>query len=290
MVEVKSPELGSSLLIVDDDEEIVEMLTAYFNGQGYSTQAVYLGEDALQSCRINHPDLIILDIRLPDIDGFEVARRLRANQRTQDIPILFLTDRRSRASRLQGLELGADDYITKPFDIQELRLRVRNSLRRTSEGPLTNPVTGLPEGVLVEERLRECLRGQDWSILTVSIEHMTEFSESYGFVASDDVQRAVSLMIHNAIRGLGSPNDFFGQLGPTDFILIIHPKDLPPIEDRIRGRLGQSLDYFYPLKDRDTAVSFGNRLSLRINRLSPGDGPFSDLDTLKTRLIHQMAG
>jgi len=289
VVDRKSPELGSSLLIVDDDEDIAEMLTAYFNGQGYSTNVVYLGEEALRSCRMNRPDLIILDIRLPDIDGFEVARQLRANQRTQDIPIIFLTDRRERTSRLQGLELGADDYITKPFDVQELRLRVRNSLRRTCEGPLTNPVTGLPESVLVEERLRECLHNQEWKMLTVSIEHMTEFSESYGFVASDDVQRAVSLMIHNAIRGLGSPNDFFGQLGPTDFILIIHPKYMPAIEERIRSRLKQSLDYFYPLKDRDAAVSLENRLSLRIKRLGPSDGPFSDLAALKARLMRLLA-
>jgi len=290
VVELKSTEPGPSLLIVDDDEDIAEMLTAYFNGQGYSIQVAYLGEDALKACRTNHPDLIILDIRLPDIDGFEVARQLRANQRTQDIPIIFLTDQRERASRLQGLELGADDYITKPYDIQELRLRVRNSLRRTSEGPLTNPVTGLPEGVLVEERLRECLRNQDWRMLIVSIEHMDEFSESYGFVASDDVQRAVSLMIHNAIRGLGSPNDFFGQLGPTDFVLLVHPKDLPAIEERIRGRLEQSLDYFYPLKDRDTTVSNQNRLSLRIKRLSPSDGPFKDLASIQAKLMRLLGG
>ncbi len=101
------------------------------------------------------PDLTILDIRLPDIDGYEVARRLRSNRRTEDIPIIFLTEKRNRVDRLQGLEIGADDYITKPFDIQELRLRVRNALRRSSHGALNNPVTNLPEGGLVDERLRE---------------------------------------------------------------------------------------------------------------------------------------
>ena len=86
---------------------------------------------------------MILDIRLPDIDGFEVARRLRGNRKTREIPIIFLTEKRERGDRLKGLELQADDYITKPFDIQELRLRVRNALQRSRQGSLTNPVTGL---------------------------------------------------------------------------------------------------------------------------------------------------
>ena len=156
-----------NLLIVEDDVDVAEMLTAYFRAQGYEVQAVNWGEDAMQTCRSTHPDLVILDIRLPDIDGFEVARRLRSNQRTLDIPIIFLTEMRERSDRMQGLELGADDYITKPFDIQELRLRVRNSLRWSSESPLTNPVTGLPEGQLVDERLRECLQSQEWAALVV---------------------------------------------------------------------------------------------------------------------------
>ncbi len=100
---------------------------------------------------------MILDIRLPDIDGFEVARRLRANRKTREIPIIFLTEKRERNDRLKGLELQADDYITKPFDIQELRLRVRNALQRSRQGPLTNPVTGLPEGSLVDEALEQGL-------------------------------------------------------------------------------------------------------------------------------------
>jgi len=121
---------------------------------------------------------------LPDIDGYEVARRLRKDRRTKDVPIIFLTDRRSRSDRLQGLELGADDYVTKPFDVQELRLRVRNALRRSVQGTLTNPVTNLPEGVLVDERLGECLDSTEWGILLIGLENLDGFREAYGFVAS----------------------------------------------------------------------------------------------------------
>ena len=277
-----------NLLIVEDDVDVAEMLTAYFRGQNYEVYAVNWGEDALKTCRTVRPDLIILDIRLPDIDGFEVARRLRTNQRTQDIPIIFLTNRRDRADRLQGLQLGADDYITKPFDIQELRLRVRNSLQRTTTGPLTNPVTGLPEGNLVDERLRECLGGSDWGLLAVAIQNLNRFSEAYGFVAADDVLRAVSLMIHNAMRSAGGTNDFIGHLSMTDFVLVTHSKDLTPLEERIRSRLEQSLDYFYPLKDRGKAEALEGRLSIQLGCLTASDGPFKNLPELKTRLKRQI--
>jgi PleD family two-component response regulator len=283
------PEQKATLLVVEDDLDVAEMLTAYFRTQGYEVIAVNWGEDAVQTCRTAHPDLVILDIRLPDIDGFEVARRLRSNQRTLEIPIIFLTEKRERSDRMQGLELGADDYITKPFDIQELRLRVRNSLRRTDQSSLTNPVTGLAEGVLVDERLRECLAFDDWAALLVTIANLSEFRESYGFVASDDVTRAVSLMIHNAIRGVGGPNDFIGQVGPTEFLLVTQPATLPALLERIRSRLDQSLDYFYPLKDRGRVPASGNRLAIKIGHISAADGPFRSVEDLKAKLNRRLS-
>ena len=149
-------EVKSKILVVEDDLDVAEMLNAYFRVQGYEVYTVNWGEDGVRSCQTVHPDLVILDIRLPDIDGYEVAKRLRSDRRTQDIPIIFLTEKRERADRLQGLELGADDYITKPFDVQELRLRVRNALQRVSQGSLNNPVSGLPDGALVDEHLDKC--------------------------------------------------------------------------------------------------------------------------------------
>lgn len=277
----------STILVVEDDVDVADMLNAYFRVQGYEAVTVYWGEEAVRVSTSNQPDLVILDIRLPDIDGYEVARRLRDNRRTADIPIIFLTEKRDRADRLQGLQLGADDYITKPFDIQELRLRVRNALRRSTISTLTNPVTGLAEGVLVDERLSECLDERDWALLLISLENLDNFRESYGFVASDDVQRAVSLMIHNALRGVGGPNDFLGHLGPSEFILVTSPGNISALIERIRTRLDQSLDYFYPLKDRDQEGRINKRLSVWMSQLSAQDGPFSDLDQIKAELMNR---
>ena len=220
-------ESKSKILIVEDDLDIAEMLNAYFRVQGYEVFTVNWGEDGVRAAQTVLPDLMILDIRLPDIDGYEVARRVRSDRRTNEIPIIFLTEKRERIDRLQGFEVGADDYITKPFDVQELRLRVRNALKRVSQESLTNPVSGLPEGALVEERLSDVIHKSGWGLLHICINHLDAFRESYGFVASDDVLRAISLMIQNTLKEGGTAEDFLGHISPTDFVVVVPPSNLP---------------------------------------------------------------
>jgi DNA-binding response OmpR family regulator len=281
-------EAKPKILIVEDDLDVADMLNAYFRVQGYEVFTVNWGEDGVRAATTTRPELIILDIRLPDIDGYEVARRLRSDRKTQTIPIIFLTEKRDRADRLHGLELGADDYITKPFDVQELRLRVRNALRRASQDTLTNPVTGLPEGDVVDERLRDCLKKEGWALLLIALEHLDVFREHYGFVASDDVLRAVSMMIQNAIKDMGGSEDMVGHLAAAQFVLILDAANLASIEERIRTRLEQSLDYFYPIKDRDQAMSQKNRLSVRSARFLASEKRMVALEDLKAELVQRL--
>ncbi len=273
------------ILIIEDDLDVAEMLNAYFRVQGYEVFTVNWGEDGVRSCQTVHPDLVILDIRLPDIDGYEVARRLRSDRRTSDVPIIFLTEKRDRSDRLQGLELGADDYITKPFDVQELRLRVRNALKRVSQGSLTNPVTGLPEGALVDEKLTELFDKDGIAILFVAIENMDLFREAYGFVASDDVLRAISLMIVNTMREVSRPEDFLGHLSGTDFILVIPSSNLAALAEKLRSRLEQSMEYFYPIKDRELVAKRNDRLNARLAELTMSRGQFSEVDQVRAELL-----
>lgn len=279
-------EAKHKILIVEDDPDVAEMLNAYFRVQGYEVFTVNWGEDGVRAGQTNAPDIIILDIRLPDIDGFEVARRLRADRRTSEIPIIFLTEKRERGDRLQGFEVGADDYITKPFDVQELRLRVRNALKRVSQGSLTNPVSGLPEGPLVDERLSDVIHKSGWALLHISIIHLDSFREAYGFVASDDVLRAISLMIHNTIKEAGTADDFLGHISPTDFVVVMPPGAMSVFQDRIRSRLEQSLDYFYPIKDREQASKRPDRLSIRVTDVPSVFGRYSSVDQLKKDLLN----
>jgi PleD family two-component response regulator len=280
---VADPE--AKILIVEDDPDVADMVQTYLQAQGYKVMAVNWGEEAIPASLTGHPDLVILDIRLPDIDGYQVAERLRSDRRTQEIPIIFLTEKQGRADRLHGLELGADDYITKPFDVQELRLRVRNALRRTVGGSVINPVTDLPEEVLSDERLRECLESNGWAAILISLQYLEDFRENYGFVASDDVLRAVGLMIRNAVREVGGLNDYVGHLGPTHFLLVTRSEGASVLKKRIRERLGSSMDYFYPLKDRDQEGTRSKRMNIRLNQVDASQGPFVDLEDLKSALL-----
>jgi DNA-binding response OmpR family regulator len=273
------------ILIIEDDLDVAEMLNAYFRVQGYEVFTVNWGEDGVRSCQTVHPDLVILDIRLPDIDGYEVARRLRSDRRTAEVPIIFLTEKRDRSDRLQGLELGADDYITKPFDVQELRLRVRNALKRVSQGSLTNPVTGLPEGALVDEKISEVLGKDGVAVLFVSIDNMVSFREAYGFVASDDVLRAISLMIVNTMREISRPEDFLGHISGTDFILVLPPSNLTALSEKLRIRLEQSVEYFYPIKDREQMTKSRNRLGVKLSEIALLKGNFTEANQVKTELV-----
>lgn len=278
-------EIQPKILVIEDDLDVAEMLNAYFRIQGYDVYTVNWGEDGVRSCQTVHPDIVILDIRLPDIDGYEVAHRLRGDRRIADIPIIFLTEKRDRDDRLQGLELGADDYITKPFDVQELSLRVRNSLKRVNQGSLTNPVTGLPEGPLVDEKLAEVLDQDGAVILLVSIGNMDFFREAYGFVASDDVLRATSLMIINTMKESGGSDDFLGHLSGNDFVLIGLTSNLAVFIETLHTRLDQSMQYFYPINDRDQAVKNAPRIGVKISELLVKRGVFAGVEKVKEELF-----
>lgn len=276
-----------NILIVEDDLDLSEMLNSYFRVQNYEVFTAAWGEEALTISQEHDVDLVVLDIRLPDIDGFEVCRRLRNQRRTQDTPIIFLTEKRDRVDKLQGLELGVVDYVTKPFDIQELRLRVRNAINRANQPALLNPVTDLPEGAIVLEKLEALVNNNaPWAVLQVSISSLNRFREMYGFVAADDVLRAVTLMVRNAVREYGGSDDYVGHTGPEDFVIITDADNVVRIRERIQSRIKQSREYFYPLKDRDKArqAMEENHLLLSSSVVYYNQGPFTDVAQIRSAL------
>ncbi len=273
------------LLIVEDDLDLAEMLSSYFRALGYDTFTASWGKDALEVSSQETLHLIMLDIRLPDIDGYEVCRQLRSQRRTMDVPIIFLTEKRDRVDKLQGLELGVVDYITKPFDIQELRLRVRNAIARASRPNLSNPVTELPENDLALERLNGLLLSDTpWAALLLSLAGIVKFREAYGFVAADDVLRAVTLMIRGAVREHGSEDDFIGHLNTEDFLIVTTPEKVNAIRERVENRVRLSREYFYRDRDQAQAIDESSELRLRSGIVQHTDGPFADADALKAAL------
>lgn len=264
--------MSQYILIVEDEPNTAEMLASYFQIQGYDVHVCGWGKEALEFVQHTLPDLVILDIRLPDIDGYEVCRRLRSHRRTAKVPILFLTEKRERIDRLAGLELGAVDYVTKPFDIQELRLRVRNVLRRAQMQSVMHPITELPFASLVEDRLNQLLNERGWVMTALALDGLEAFADAYGFVARDDVLRAVALMIRHAAEEEGGRETFVGQLDATTFFAITGPEAAGRLREHLTTRLQEALALFYPREDweamqKKTSIP---RLSIRIGALPAG--------------------
>jgi PleD family two-component response regulator len=275
------------LLIVEDDADIANMLRIYFTGQDFEVDLAPRGSVALDKTRSNLPNLIVLDIMLPDIDGFEVCRILRTNTRTSHVPIIFLTQKDERSDKLQGLELGADDYITKPFDIEELKLRVQRAIARAEQQSLTDPRSGLPSGRLIEEQLRRIIRQEGWSLMDVRIQHYEPFKEVYGFVAADDVLRFSAMLMGEVVDEFGTKNDFIGHAGGDNFIIVTSEDAARSISQRLQERFSQEVLSHYSFLDREqgyiVAVGTDGQLQqtplmyLAIGAVSPSEHEFADI-------------
>jgi PleD family two-component response regulator len=240
----------SRLLVVEDDNDISNMLKIYFNSLGYDVDVAPRGSEALDKTHTVLPHLIVLDIMLPDIDGYEVCRRLRQSTRTSHIPVIFLTQKDERSDKLQGLELGADDYITKPFDIEELKLRVQGAIRRSEREALTDPRSGLPAGRLIEEQLRSTIRKSGWAYMDTRINYFDQFKDVYGFVAADDVLRFAAMLMSEVVDELGSPSDFIGHAGGDNFVIISGEDAAEKIRARLKSRFAEEVQTHYNFMDR----------------------------------------
>jgi DNA-binding response OmpR family regulator len=164
--------MASTVLVVEDERKIREMLRGYLEREGYAVVSTDSGAEAITLARKTEPDLVLLDLRLPDVAGEEVAREIRASSMT---PIIMLTAKTAEDDRVHGLELGADDYVTKPFSPRELMLRVRSVLRRSHAAPPVDGPSRYGGGELVidEPRHEVAVRGltveltpTEWGLLT----------------------------------------------------------------------------------------------------------------------------
>lgn len=276
------------ILVVEDDIDISKMLRIYFDSQGYEVLVANRGNDALEICRRKLPNVVVLDIQLPDIDGYEVCRELRSNTRTSYVPIIFLTQKDERSDKIAGLELGADDYITKPFDIEELKLRVEGAIRRSKREALTHPVTNLPAGKLIEEQLKRIKDSSNpWRMLYFGIRNSNEFREVVGPIHVNEVLIFLADMMREAIETYGTMNDFIGQASDNDFIIITTPDAAPSICQTVTERFDAESKVFYPFRireagkisyeDVDGGIREADFMKLVVGVVSSDDGPYADI-------------
>jgi DNA-binding response OmpR family regulator len=280
------------ILVVEDAPDISSLLKIYFTSQGYEVMTAMRGQVALDICRKTPPNLALLDVNLPDMEGYDIGRALRQSARTRHIPIIFLTARGEKQDRIRGLgEVQAEYYIVKPFDIEEVHTIVKGALDRARQKNLAHPVTNLPTAELINEQYRMLVASSGWALAQAHINGFEMFTQAYGAVVGEDVLKFTALMLNEVINELGSPNDFIGQMvvGP-DFVVTSAPESLRAISARLCERFDAEIGLQYNYKDRRNGYIIVNDdqggarqvplMSLSIGVLTSDDGPFYDIREL----------
>lgn len=177
---------GEKILIVEDEEDILKLLEYHLVGNGYEVFTAISGLEALRLARRHQPDLVLLDLMLPGLDGFEVCRELKQDAQTSSVAVIMLTARGEEVDRVVGLELGADDYVTKPFSPREIVLRIKAVLRRARQDAPATPIWER-EGLRIEEEShRVFVDGQDTELTATEFKLLAELIHSEGKVMNRD--------------------------------------------------------------------------------------------------------
>jgi diguanylate cyclase (GGDEF)-like protein len=236
------------ILIVDDEPNMAQIIEYNLRKAGYDTSTAHSGTEALESIKARRPDLIISDIMMPEMDGHELCRRVRESPSTSSIPFFFLTAKGQLSDRIEGLRTGADDYITKPFEIEELIARVGARLERTKvlrQLAITDGLTGIYNRRYFEERLAEELRRAErflhpLSVVLIDIDHFKRVNDTYGHLAGDQVLSALARFLQNNIREV----DILARYGGEEMAIIMpetRPEDAMSITKRIANKLRETV-------------------------------------------------
>jgi len=246
------------ILVVDDNRLIVNLLKVNLTNAGYEVLTASDGFQGLATAVAERPDLIILDVMMPEMDGFEVARQVRNNTLISHVPIIMLTARSASDSIVAGLDAGADDYMAKPFEITEVLARVMAHLRRSRTERSLNPLTGLPGNIAILEKLQQLVQDSGpYAVIYADIDNFKSYNDAYGFLQGDVVLRALGLILVHATRKWGNPHDFVGHVGGDDFILCTTPDKIDGICQGVIASFDGEMPKLYHEADRARGFVLG---------------------------------
>jgi diguanylate cyclase (GGDEF)-like protein len=242
--------MPETILVVDDDPDIARFVEVNLRSAGYDVAVAADGEEALEKAGAVRPDLVLLDVMMPRIDGFEVAQRLRKNPQTANTSIIMLTAKALSADKVTGLQSGADDYIIKPFDPIELLARVKGTLRRAKEMRNLSPLTGLPGNIRIQEEIeRQVREGRPFAVLYCDLDNFKAYNDRQGFVRGDRLIQAVSRIVQEAIADLDGSEGFVGHVGGDDFVAVLRPEVAEQAAKRICRRFDEVRAEYYDPED-----------------------------------------
>jgi diguanylate cyclase (GGDEF)-like protein len=215
--------LLKKIVVAEDDDAIAHLVAAAAGDAGFLCLRAHDGDEALSMCRREAPDLLILDVMMPQIDGLEVARRLKSDVLSSRIPILMLTSLSGVDDRVKGLDAGADDYLAKPFDLRELIARVKALIRSATRERDRNPTTNLPGSSAVEDFVNDVLKRHrsDCALLYLDVDHFDTYADAFGFHKADEVIAELGELVLEQARNHGGSEAFVGHVGGDDFVVVV---------------------------------------------------------------------
>lgn len=242
--------MPDKILIVDDEFQVRQLLRTAL-GKTYDVAEADCGEEALRLARTGDYRLVLLDLMMPGMSGYEVCLRLRRNPLTCHMTVVMLTARDREEDVIGGLQVGADDYIVKPFKISELKARIESHLRRQWRELQANPLTGLPGNLQIEQVIKAHLKtGEPFSVAYADLNNFKTFNDAYGFAAGDAVLDFSATLLTRVIAEVGDPDeDFVGHVGGDDFVFITDPTRVEPVCAMIVDRFDEEVLDFYSAED-----------------------------------------
>ena len=241
-----------TILICDDDQDVRIWLKARLKSLGYDTLESVDGESGIQEARARHPDLIILDINMPGIDGFQVCTKLRRDPQTRHIPVIMLTAIHTHVDdRVRGLRLGADDYLPKDVDPDELAARIETVLRRAISSGDVHPLTKLPGNTVVSDELdTRILSRQPFAVAWADLDNFKAFNDRYGFTRGDKMLVETATALREGLAEHGESSDFLGHVSGDDFVVVADIERVYPIAEAAVKLIDERFPLLYDLDDR----------------------------------------
>jgi DNA-binding response OmpR family regulator len=238
--------MSDRILVVDDDPEIRDFVKTNLEAEGFEVQVAAGGPEALELAAQRPPALVLLDVMMPAMDGLATLRHLRNDVPTANIPVVMLTARPQAAERVKGLDLGADDYLTKPFETEELVARVRSVIRRAQHMRDLSPLTGLPGNFRITTELENKVRdGSQFAVIYGDLDNFKSFNDTYGFMRGDAVIKFSAETLVQVAAEIVGDGVFVGHVGGDDFVVILEPDVIEPFCKAVIKHFDDGILEFY---------------------------------------------
>ncbi len=242
---------AKKILIISSDKNLSDVLKFCFDGWGYE---VLISQDPVSDIapiKKSSPDVIVVDVHSANARQLEICRLLKDDFLTAFIPIITLIDKRQLRSHLLNIKQGVDDYLIKPPDPLDLRVRIEMAMRRSQYSFYSTPLTGLPGGRIIEETIKERMKGlEDFSFGYIDIDNFKYFNDTYGYVRGDRAIMQTAYMLYSTVSKFGNKKDFLGHIGGDDFVFLTTPNRYREICSNFIQTFNRIMPFHYSAEDR----------------------------------------